>query len=222
MAEEVKLLGTWANPFSCGVELALKLKGVEYEFIEEILDNKSPLLLGYNPDYKNKVPVLVHNGKPIAGFLFILDYVDETWDHHPLLPSDPYGRAKSRFWAKSIYEKLFSIGAKALFGKGTRMEDGKIAFDEFVKLLENELEGKDFFGGDTIGYLDIAAIIIPILFGRVQEVLGMELVSQDKFPNIFKWIEKLNKIDVFNQTYPPKDVHMVYIRARHEANQASK
>ncbi|KAJ6892533.1 hypothetical protein NC651_025665 [Populus alba x Populus x berolinensis] len=66
---EVKLHGFWSSPFSYRV------------YMEEDL-NKSELLLKYNPIYK-KIPVLVHDGKPIAESLVILQYIEETWPENP-------------------------------------------------------------------------------------------------------------------------------------------
>ena len=108
MAEEnkVSLHGFFASPYVRRVELALKFKGIPYEYVEEDLKNKSSLLLKYNPVHK-KVPVLVHNGKPIVESLVILEYIDETWKNGPrFLPEDPYKRAQIRFWASFVHQQV--------------------------------------------------------------------------------------------------------------------
>ncbi|CAI9760803.1 unnamed protein product [Fraxinus pennsylvanica] len=102
---ELKLFGTWFSRFGQRIEIALKLKGVKYEFIEEDLNKKSLLLLKYNPVYK-KIHVLLHNGKPICESLVILEYIDKTWEGPSIWPRDPYEKATTCFWAKFFDEKF--------------------------------------------------------------------------------------------------------------------
>lgn len=109
MAEEVTLLGLWSSPFAMRVMIALREKGVEFDSIEEDLSNKSPLLLKMNPVHK-QVPVLIHNGKPVCESTIIVQYIDEVWTHtSPLLPPNPYARARARFWADYIDRKVNSF-----------------------------------------------------------------------------------------------------------------
>jgi len=103
--EEVQLLGALGSPFACRVQIALKWKGIEYKYVQEDLANKSDLLLKYNPVHK-KVPVFVHNEKPISESLVILEYIDEVWKQNPILPSDPYQKSLTRFWSKFIDDKV--------------------------------------------------------------------------------------------------------------------
>ncbi|RVW58745.1 Glutathione S-transferase U25 [Vitis vinifera] len=52
MADEIILLDFWPSMFGMRVRLALSEKGLKYEYKEEDLRNKSPLLLEMNPVHK--------------------------------------------------------------------------------------------------------------------------------------------------------------------------
>ena len=60
MADEVILLDFYLSPFGMRARIALAEKGIEYEYKEENLSDKSPLLLKMNP-VKKQIPVLIHN-----------------------------------------------------------------------------------------------------------------------------------------------------------------
>lgn len=106
-AKEVRLYGMTRSGYCLMVHHALRLKGVPYDYVEEDLKNKSQELLRLNPVHK-KVPVLVVDGRPVAESLVILQYIDELWGSLAprLLPEDPHRRAKVRFWADFVYQKV--------------------------------------------------------------------------------------------------------------------
>jgi glutathione S-transferase len=72
--DQVTLLNFWASPYGTRVRIELAEKGVKYEYSEQDLRNKSALLLQTNHVHK-KIPVLVHNGKPVCESLNIVQYI---------------------------------------------------------------------------------------------------------------------------------------------------
>nr|ACU15611.1 unknown [Glycine max] len=184
--EEVRLLGKWASPFSNRVDLALKLKGVPYKYSEEDLANKSADLLKYNPVHK-KVPVLVHNGNPLPESLIIVEYIDETWKNNPLLPQDPYERALARFWSKTLDDKILPAIWNACWSDENGREKAVEEALEALKILQETLKDKKFFGGESIGLVDIAANLIGYWVAILQEIAGLELLTIEKFPKLYNW-----------------------------------
>ncbi|KAI4333375.1 hypothetical protein L6164_018198 [Bauhinia variegata] len=188
MADEVVLLDYLISMFGMRVRIALAEKGVKYEYKEEDLPNKSPLLLQMNPVHK-KIPVLIHNGKPVCESAIIVQYIDEVWkDKTPLLPSDPYQRAQARFWVDFIDNKLYETGKKLYSTKGEEYEAGKKELLEIFKLLEETLGDKPFYGCDTFGFLDLCLIAFYSWF-YAWETFGnfkMEAVC----PKLMAWAKR--------------------------------
>ncbi|XP_021715428.1 glutathione S-transferase U7-like [Chenopodium quinoa] len=212
---KVKLFGVWSSPYSRRIKLALKLKIIPFEYVEEELSNKSCLLVKYNPVHK-MIPVLVHNEKPILESLIILEYIDAIWKDHPLLPQDPYERAQARFWAKFIDNELLPSVWRTFLSKEEEKDKTKKEASMLLKTLESQLKDKCFFGGDKLGYLDIVANVVAFWIERVQEVVGIELISQENFPILCSWIERFYDVSIAKECLPPKHKHLVYIKARYE------
>nr|POE99244.1 glutathione s-transferase u8 [Quercus suber] len=106
-----------------------------------------------------------------------------------VLVFDPYERANARLWAKFIDEKCFPAILKACWGEDQKeREKAAEELSELLQFLENELKGKRYFGGETIGLLDIAANMISYWLGISEEASGAsELLTREKFPKLFNW-----------------------------------
>eukprot|EP00268_Persea_americana_P041505 TRINITY_DN41384_c0_g2_i1.p1 TRINITY_DN41384_c0_g2~~TRINITY_DN41384_c0_g2_i1.p1 ORF type:complete len:223 (+),score=43.91 TRINITY_DN41384_c0_g2_i1:83-751(+) len=209
MADEVVVLDVWASAFGCRVRIALAEKGVEYEYKEENLADKSPLLLKSNPVHK-KIPVLIHDGRPICESLIILEYIDEAWKHKaaPLMPQDPYQRANARFWADFTDKKIPDCGSRIWRNKGHAREAATKEFIENLKLLEGELGEKSYFGGESFGFMDIVLISYYSWF-YTYETHGNFAIEKE-CPKLMVWINKCKERDSVSKTFAVADPHRVY------------
>ncbi|KAI4345789.1 hypothetical protein L6164_012883 [Bauhinia variegata] len=219
-SQDVKLISFWGSPFGYRVQWALKLKGIDHEYIEEDIFNKSNLLLQLNPVQK-KVPVLVHHQKPVPESYIILEYIDETWKQSPLLPQQPYHRALARFWAKFAEEKILDAAWIAMCSSGEDKEKGVNIAREAAEKLEEEIKGKKFFGGESIGFLDIALGWISYWLPVWEEVGDMKILDPSKFPAITAWMSNFLNHPVIKDCLPPRDKMLVYFHSRREALSSS-
>ncbi|KAJ0623280.1 putative glutathione transferase [Helianthus annuus] len=202
---EVKLFRTWSSPYALRIVWALKLKGIVYETIYEDLANKSSLLLEYNPVHK-KVPVLLHNGTPICESLVILEYIDETWNTTArFLPEDPLARATTRFWAKFNDDRVVTSIFRAYVTQGAEQEEAIGPALENLDIVEKQLIGKNFFSGESFGFLDLVFGWIAKYLGIFEETGGIKLLDEDRFPLILAWKDKFCDIPVIKESWPDQE-----------------
>ncbi|KAM3358860.1 glutathione S-transferase U17 [Capsicum galapagoense] len=208
---DLKILGAWPSPYVMRPRIALNIKSLAYDFLEEQFGTKSDLLLKSNPIYK-KIPVLIHDGKPICESLIIVQYIDENWTNSgpSILPSHPYDRAIARFWATYIDDKWFpSLRGIA----AAQREDAKKAATELVveglvlleDVFKNSSKGKKFFGGDTIGYLDIALGCFLGWLRVTEKMNNVMLLNESKTPGLYKWAEDFCADSAVKDVMPETD-----------------
>ncbi|KAJ1296503.1 hypothetical protein BS78_01G305900 [Paspalum vaginatum] len=221
--DDLKLLGLVASPFVQRVRIALTMKGVSYEYVEEehLPFSKSELLLTSNPVHK-KVPVLIHNGKPLCESLIIVQYVDELFAGRPILPADPYERATARFWAAYIDDKLYPalVGILKAATEEERAEKAKEMFAVMERIEEAFSKcsgGNAFFGGDSIGFLDIALGCWLFWFEALRRMYGVEIVGTSRTPLLAAWAERFAETAEAKEVLPEADDAVQYAKKLHAA-----
>ncbi|XP_040867715.1 glutathione S-transferase U17-like [Glycine max] len=208
LPSEVKLLGASPSPFVLMARIALNNKSVEYEFIEERLESKSQLLLQSNPIYK-KIPVLIHRDKTHSEFFIIVQYVDDVWSSaSPIVPSNPYDHAVACFWAAAYIDEKWYPTMRSI--RGAKGKDDKKRFIEEVRqglallkdVFKSSSKGMAFYGGNQIGFLDIA---LGSFLGwlRVTEISnGVKLLDQSNTPELVKCDERFCAHGVVKDVMP--------------------
>ncbi|CAM0904663.1 unnamed protein product [Alopecurus aequalis] len=209
--DDLKLLGVWASPFVSRVKLALSFKGLSFENVEEDLGNKSELLLSSNPVHK-KVPVVLHNGKPICESMVIVQYIEEAFPSTgpSLLPSNPHERAIARFWAAYVDDKLLVAWRQAFRGKTEEDKSEGIkqmfaALDTLEGALRECSKGQGYFGGESVGLVDVSlgGLLSWVKASAVNS--GIKIFDPIKTPLLAAWVERFSELDDAKAALPDVD-----------------
>jgi maleylpyruvate isomerase len=184
-AATLTLHGFFRSSATYRVSIALKLKGLSFDYLSYNLRDKEQLA----PDYlalnrQGLVPTLMLGDQPLTQSLAICEYLDEVHPAPALLPTGPLERAKVRAAAYVIacdihpVQNLKILNRVRALGHGDdavnqwardTIEEGLTAFEALLP----EHDGAFCFG-DTPGLADIC--LIPQLVNARR--FGVELTSE--------------------------------------------
>jgi glutathione S-transferase len=99
-------------------------------------------------------------------------------------------------------------------------EEHKKAFlkqaKENLALLEAQLKGRRFFGGDAVGFLDIAACALARWVGVMEQVTGVVLLNDEELPALRRWADDYVNDETVKQCLRSRDDLVAYFSARKE------
>ncbi len=201
------------SPFGWKTRMVLAEKKVPFQVLVPENKAENPAFGKLNPF--RLTPVLeLEDGRTIYESTVINEYLEETYPQPPMLPKDPYERARVRMLedttdqylypairdlrsAQFEYAPPFLIRKKADQVDHKLLEEAKRKVHEHLARLERELGGRSWFGGEIFSLAD-AALAGP-LTGSLP-LLG--ILPDPKYPGITAWIDRISKRPSFRESAP--------------------
>jgi maleylpyruvate isomerase len=209
----MKLYTYFRSSAAFRVRAALNLKGLSYEAmpVHLLKDGGQQRLPGYrdvNPTAL--IPALVDGDETLTQSMAIIEYLDETHPHVPLLPSDPAGRARVRALAQNIACDIHPIDnlrvLQYLTGVLGVSEEAKnewflhwirTGFAAIEQLLANDARTGKFCHGDTPTMAD--CLLVPQVFNARRFNLDMS-----PYPTIVRIDAACMELDAFKEAHPSR------------------
>src|SRR5579859_7177672 len=175
------------------VRIALNLKGIKAEphFVHLTKDGGQQ----HKPEYRNVnpqgfVPALVDQGRVLTQSIAIIEYLEETHPHPPLLPKDALGRARVRAMAMIIAADIHPLqNTRIMKYMENELKQDEAARKRWIQrwisegftALEKMLAGNpatgEFCHGDTPTMADV--LLVPQMFSSRR--FGVDL---EPFPTL--------------------------------------
>lgn len=180
----LKLHGASISPNHNKVKLALLEKGIEFEEVFQ-LPSQDDVFLARSP--MGKIPVMEVDGQFFAESLAMLDYLDKVFSAAPLLPADPFERAKCREMSQIIELYVSGTGAgaqltgAALFGapiSDDAKKDAEAFIERGAKAVARLAKFAPFIMGSKFTQADCVAFPKLSFVAMVtSKVLGKNLIE---------------------------------------------
>jgi glutathione S-transferase len=206
------------SPFAWRVMLTLEVKGLDYE--SKLLEfskgeNKSPEYLKLNP--RGKVPTLKDGAFVVYESLAIMTYLDRKYPTPPLFGNSPEETGQIWRLISECESYLVSAGDKVVrpifFGKGLDKVDeihqAAQTIRQELTTVDEQLAHSNWLVGKQISAADISVFPLVQLLLRAASKeaaqplnLGLLPLGQT-FPNIARWVERIEALPNYQRTYPP-------------------
>jgi glutathione S-transferase len=201
------------SPYGWKVRIVLAEKKIPHDTIVPQNKNEDPAFARLNPF--RKTPVLeLEGGRTVYESTLINEYLEEVFPEPAMLPRDPYERARVRMIedtadqyfnpairAATLAEYEMSppwlIRRKADKVDHKALEEARVKIHDHLAILEQELKGRTWFGGDLFSLAD-AALVAP-LTGSLP-LLG--ILPGSKYPNLGGWVARVKTRPAYKASAP--------------------
>ncbi|KAG5025755.1 hypothetical protein JHK86_021669 [Glycine max] len=95
---------------------------------------------------------------------------------------------------------MCEIALKFWTTEGEEKEAAKEEFLECLKLFEEQLGDKPYFGGDNLGLLDVA--LVPLICYFYTYNLYGNFINEDKYPKFIAWAKRCTQKESVSKCFP--------------------
>ena len=165
------------------VRIVLGEKDLVFNVVNVNNNDNNEDLIALNPN--NTTPTFVDRNLVLYESRVIMEYLDESFPHPPLMPVDPVIRAKTRMVLHYIEKDLYGLLDDLKSSGEKKSSAAKAKLEENLMFSLNFLQGNKFFLSDDFSIIDCS--IAPILW-RLPEY-GIELPKSGK--PILKYADRI-------------------------------
>jgi glutathione S-transferase len=199
----LKLCGMHLSNYHNKVRIALLEKGVPFEEDAGCTPSQKEETLSRSP--LGKVPwIELDGGRRLVESQVIAEYLEDAYPEKPLLPRDPYERAKVRelitfieWYGEMVARRLYG---QAFFGKGPVSEGAKQAVEadltRGLRALKGMVKFDPFIAGRALTLADCAAFAhLPLITLSTKIVYGRDFMEE--LPQVKPYLKMLGERPAF-------------------------